>query len=78
MKAQTREEQLMTLRRVSMAILGMIREIGRAGVPGGTIYAALMTHGCTMEQYEAIMDGLVGAKLVTKSGQLYFACGGGR
>ena len=69
----SQEMQLKALRQISMAILGMIREIGPSGAPGGTIYAALMTHGCTFEQYEQIMSGLVGAGLVRKSGDLYHA-----
>ena len=66
------EAQLIALRRLAAAIVGMIAEVPE-GIPGGTIYAALMTHGCTFEQYEQIMGGLVNAKLVRKVGQHYLA-----
>ena len=43
------------------------------GVPGGTIYAALMAQGCTLQQYEQLMGLLVDAGKVTREGQLYKA-----
>ena len=41
-----------------------IREAKR--VPAGTIYATLMTQGCTMQQYEQIERTLLGAGIVRK------------
>lgn len=45
------------------------------GMPGGTLYAALMTHGCSLETFNQIMDGLVSAGRIDKRGQLYFPRG---
>jgi len=42
------------------------------GAPGGHIYAALMTAGCTLSQYQQIMSGLVRAGLLRQSGECYF------
>lgn len=48
------------------------------GIPGGTLYAALMAKGCSFAQYEQIMLGLMTAGLVRKSGELYHATDKGR
>ena len=58
------------------AIAGIIVETVNEtpeGAPGGTLYAALMTIGISLEQFEQIMAALVNLGLVRKSGQLYFA-----
>lgn len=43
------------------------------GVPGGHLYAALMSVGLTLEQFERLMGLLVEAGKVAKRGQLYYA-----
>ena len=45
------------------------------GAPGGTIYAVLMTHGCTLEVFEQIMDALVASGRLERRGDLYFVKG---
>ena len=60
---------------VTDAIVEAVKAAGPTGAPGGVIYAALMTHGCTLEQYEAFMDALVRAGKLRKSGHLYFPVG---
>jgi hypothetical protein len=54
-------------------IIDSVREAGSLGAPGGVLYAALMAHGCTLEQFEAIMAALVRTGRLRKSGQLYYA-----
>lgn len=41
------------------------------GVPAGTLYSAMMMHGCTLEQFTAIMDLCVATGQIRKAGQLY-------
>ena len=53
------------------AVIDSIRESGERGIPGGTIYAALMAHGATIAQYEALMQSLLNTGLISKSGELY-------
>jgi hypothetical protein len=65
-------EQAKALRQVADAIIATVRESGPLGAPAGHMYAALMAHGCTLEQFEGIMSGLVSAKMLSKSGELYF------
>ena len=37
-------------------------------IPSGTIYAALMQYGCTMEQFEAMVRILIRAGLIEHTG----------
>ena len=37
------------------------------------MYAALMTHGCSLSQFNSLIDGLVAAKMVRKDGNCLFA-----
>ncbi len=61
------------LTEVLAALLLAVRAGGHSGVPGGVIYAALMTQGCSLEQFEALMGSLVRMHKVRKSGDCYFA-----
>jgi hypothetical protein len=72
------EVQAKLLHKVATAIVETVKETGTQGAPGGPLYAALMTTGMTLEQFEGIMNGLVTAKMLRKSGQLYYYVGGAR
>jgi hypothetical protein len=74
----TAAEQNKILLQISNAILVAVAGSGDGGTPGGVLYAALMTHGATLEQYEGIMGGLVQAGLLTKSGQCYHVTAAGK
>lgn len=52
-------------------IITTVKE-SRHGVPGGYVYAALMHVGCSFEQYEGIMEGLVKAGQIKKRGDCYY------
>jgi hypothetical protein len=58
---------------VADAVVDIVKAGGKLGTPGGTLYAALMTHGCTLEQFEMLMSVLVSSGRLEKRGQLYFA-----
>ena len=64
-------EQIKMLRRIGRAILETVRESGQFGAPGGILYAALMEQGCTLDQFEQIMSGMVRAGVLTKEGECY-------
>ena len=66
-------EQLKALKAVADAIIETVQLSGPLGAPGGHLYAALMAHGVTLEQYEQIMSGLVGAGKLRKQGECYFS-----
>jgi len=63
---------LQALKAIGDGIVDAVRAAGPMGCPGGTLYAALMTQGCTLQQFESIMSGLVRAGKLRKSNNLYF------
>ncbi len=70
--------RIAALQQIAKAITDTVKEAGPLGAPGGTLYAALMTCGCSLHQFEQIMAGLVRAKQLRKDGDLYFVAKGGR
>jgi hypothetical protein len=54
-----------------MALVETVREAGPLGAPGGVMYAALMTQGCTLEQFEGLMGTLLRIGVVRKHGDCY-------
>lgn len=67
------ERQKQAITAISMAICEAVAEMPD-GLPAGPLYAALMTTGITLEQFEIIMDTLVSIGKVRKSGHQYFPC----
>ena len=61
------------LLKIAVLVTETVRESGPMGAPGGTIYAALMTIGISLEQYEQIMSALLATGLVRRQGECYFA-----
>lgn len=61
------------LKAICDAIIESVKAGGPLGTPGGTLYAALMAQGCTLQQFEQIMAALVSAGKLEKRGELYFA-----
>ena len=66
-------EQAKALRMICDAVIDSVKAAGPLGAPAGTLYAALMTHGASLEQFESLMAGLVKIGKLTKQGHLYFA-----
>lgn len=54
-------------------LLDVVRAAGPQGAPAGPMYAACMSLGMTLSQFERLMDLLVAAGKVRKTNQLYFA-----
>jgi hypothetical protein len=70
----TKEEmQLMAVAMIGLTIVAAVKAAGPLGVPGGTIYAGLMGHGCTLSQFENLMSILLQSGKIIKKGQLYVA-----
>ena len=53
-------------------IVDAVRVAGPIGCPGGFLYAALSSHGCSLDTFETIMTALVSEAKLTKRGDLYF------
>ncbi len=68
-------EQITALRAIAKAITETVALAGPLGAPGGHLYAALMSAGCTLSTFEQIMSGLVSAGVLTKRGECYFVKG---
>jgi hypothetical protein len=49
-----------------------VEECGENGAPAGYLYAVLMHHGCTHEQFEQMMSVLVTAGRLRKQGDVYY------
>ena len=58
---------------VANAIVESVAVAGAAGAPSGLLYAALMGHGVSLENYQIIMGVLVETGKLRKAGDLYFA-----
>ena len=69
------DEQHRAIKMLADALTDSVRMAGTLGVPGGTLYAALMAHGVDLHLFEAMMDSLVRLGRVRRSGYLYFAAG---
>jgi hypothetical protein len=70
--ARTRTEALLALLKLTDGLIEIIKDAGPQGAPAGPMYAALMSGGMTLEQFECIMGVLVSAGRLRKQGHLYF------
>lgn len=61
------KEQIAQVRIIAKSIIATVHEVGEA--PAGPIYAALMTHGASHEQFKSLMDGAVKGGLLTHCDQ---------
>ena len=52
-------------------VVETVNEAGDLGVPGGHLYAAMMTIGMSLGTFEQIMAALVKAGKVRKAGECY-------
>jgi hypothetical protein len=58
---------------VLKALFNTVLASGPLGAPGGVMYAALMGQGCTLQQFEGLMNALLRTRLVRKVGDCYHA-----
>ena len=65
-------EQQQALKGICDAIVETVKAMP-LGCPAGELYARLMAHGCTLDQFENLMGALVNIRMLRKSGHLYFA-----
>jgi hypothetical protein len=70
MTAPTRE-QAKALLAILDGIVEAVAAAGPIGAPGGILYAALMSAGCSFSQFNSIMGALVRAGKVVKRGDCY-------
>lgn len=68
-------EAHMRILELASALLDVVKAAGPQGAPAGPMYAACMSRGMTLSQFERLMGLLESAGKVRKSNQLYFATG---
>jgi hypothetical protein len=61
------------LLQVVLAVREAVAAAAPLGCPAGTVYAALMAQGCTIQQYEQIEALMLRTGAMTKKGDLLFA-----
>lgn len=64
------------LRAISDAIVDTIAQINESnnfGIPAGVLYAAMSSHGCSLEMFTLIIDRLVDVGRLERRGNLLFA-----
>jgi len=68
----TREDRnaLITAHRLALAVTAVVNETP-TGAAGGVLYAALMAY-ISVDQFEAMMRGLVAAERISRRGDRYF------
>lgn len=64
-------EQLQAIRAVCDAIIDTVKAAGPLGAPGGVLYAGLMTHGCSLAQFQSLMSALVRSGKLSRRGDCY-------
>jgi uncharacterized protein YbjT (DUF2867 family) len=65
-------QQNQALSQIVLAVTDAIRTAGECGVPGGTLYSALMAHGCSYSQFTSLMGALERIGKVRRKGHCYF------
>ena len=63
-------DALITAQRVAVAVTAVVNETP-AGAPSGKLYAPLMAY-LSIDQFEAMMRGLVAAERISRRGDRYF------
>jgi hypothetical protein len=64
------------LRAMADAIVETIEQVNESnslGVPAGVLYAAMSSHGCSLEMFTLMIDSLVDAGRLERKGHLLFA-----
>jgi hypothetical protein len=71
-KPFSHDQQTLAIKAICDAIIESVREAGSLGAPAGHLYAAMMVHGFTLEQFQRIMGALVRVGELTQRGDCYF------
>lgn len=72
-QTQPTDAQMQAIVGIVTTIIHTVQEAGPIGAPGGVIYAAMMAHGLSLGQYEALMRLAVRSGKIALRGQCYVA-----
>ena len=68
----TTQDQIQAMKAILDAVIDAIKA-SPMGTPEGSLYALLMTQGCSLNQFQAIIGALCKAGKIRKEGHLLFA-----
>lgn len=71
-RSKLTKEALIAFVELCNAVVDAVKEAGPQGAPAGPMYAAFMSVGMSLEQFERMMAALVKSGRLRKSGDLYF------
>ncbi len=66
------KKQIDAVLAIAQLVVDAVEQAGPYGAPGGHLYAAMMSAGITLSQFESIMGTLVSAGKLRKQGHCYF------
>ena len=64
------EQEKFAVRSIAKIVQEAVAEAGVAGIPAGSLYAMLMTWGCTLSQFDALIGGMVQLGMLERSGDI--------
>ena len=73
MRDERTAQAIRGMSRLLDAVVETIHAAGPAGIPSGHIYAGLTSHGCTLDQWEAMETALVMVGRIRKRGDVLTA-----
>lgn len=69
----TRERALEILYHLSQAVLETCKDAGSEGAPEGPMYAAFMSYGIGLDTFTKIVNALIAAGKLRRSGHVLYA-----
>lgn len=65
----TKDDVNTSLQKIGLGVLEAADD--PMGAPGGAIYAAMQSHGATLNQYQSFMSGLTGQGMLIQDGDCF-------
>lgn len=78
MQQANRQDVTRALAKLGLGVLEAAHDSGDIGAPSGTIYAAMMAHGATFNQFQTFMQGLTSRGMLTESGNCFYITEAGK
>lgn len=64
-------QEIHSAQQVGLAVLETAQQAGDDGAPSGVLFAALQAHGCTLSQFQSLMESLERKRFVLLRGLVY-------
>jgi len=63
--------EIHSAQKVGLAVLETVQKAGSLGAPSGVMFAALQAHGCTLSQFQSLMESLERKRFVQLRDSVY-------